>query len=168
MVLYQQDNQIAFDILYRRHSSKVYGFLKKRLKASDLADDVFQATFLKFHRSRGQFEPSFSFTSWLFTVCRSVMFDTLRKRRLEPLLAEMAEAEDPGVSTEETSQPRLPLEGLPKAQREAIEMRYLEELNYEQIAGRLNTSSGNVRQLVSRGVRQLRGLITPKEDPNEG
>ncbi len=158
MRAYQQGDEKAFATLYRRHSPKVYGYLRARLRERALVDDVFQATFLKLHKSRGRFDPSYPFVPWLFTVCRSALVDGLRAkgRRLEeldPIAVENAPAA-PGPPA-----PDLPdLGSLPAEQRRAVELRYLGELPFEEIARKLETSPANARQLVSRAVRRLRAL----------
>jgi RNA polymerase sigma-70 factor (ECF subfamily) len=80
MVAYQEGNDRAFSVLYNRHSGKLFGYLKNKLKDSHLAEDVFQATFLKLHRNRSRYDPSFPFLPWLFTVCKTVMIDQTRKK----------------------------------------------------------------------------------------
>lgn len=161
MLAYAKGSEEAFQILYGRHSSKVYGFLAGKLKDRSLTDDAFQATFMKIHSSRGQYDPALPFAPWLFTVSRTAMLDTLRVRKkstrledLNPVEVENAIAEAP---KEAVSVPGL--QALPAAQRQALEMRYLHEFSFDEIATRLDTSSENSRQLVSRAVKKLRKIL---------
>lgn len=160
MVVYQKGNSQAFEILYERHSGKVYGFLKNRLSDRVLIEDIFQATFLKLHQSRTHYDPSFSFLPWLFSVARSSLVDSLRKKRRieeDPDLVALAQAAAP-MDKASASLPDIDL--LPKDQREAILLRYSENLDFTEIARRLETSPSNARQLVSRAVRQLRKFVS--------
>lgn len=156
MGAYQQGNDNAFAVLYARHSGKVYGFLINRLKDRAFADDVFQATFMKLHKARLHYDPSFPFVPWLFTVCKSVMVDNVRKKKtiqedLDSIAVEQAIAEEPQVLT------ALPdLASLPETQRKAVELRYGQDLSFEEISKQLETSPANVRQLISRAVKRLR------------
>lgn len=158
MRAYQQGDEQAFATLYRRHSPRVYGYLQSRLRERVFVDDVFQATFLKLHQARAQYDPSYPFVPWLFTVCRSAMVDGLRSRgrsreELDPVAVEAAAAPAP------EPEPELPdLGALPPEQRSAVELRYRDDLPFEEIARRLQTSPANARQLVSRAVRRLRAL----------
>lgn len=158
MRAYQRGDDKAFEVLYRRHSPKVYGYLHSRLRDRALADDLFQCAFLKLHKARAHYDPSLPFVPWLFTVCRSAMVDGLRARGrrredLDPVAIANAEARSP------TAAPDLPdLSTLSAEQRKAVELRYAEDLPFEEIARRLETSSANARQLVSRAVRRLRNL----------
>ncbi len=165
MLAYAKGAEEAFQILYERHSSKVYGFLIGKLRDRSLTDDAFQATFMKLHSSRSHYNPELPFTPWLFTVCRTAMLDTLRVRKkstrledLNPVAVENAVAESP---KEVSSVPGL--QALPTVQRQALEMRYLQDLSFDEIATRLETSSENSRQLVSRAVKKLRKILQGSE-----
>lgn len=171
MVLYQKGNEAAFEELYRRHSGRVYGFLKNRVREADLVDDIFQATFMKLHSSKESFDPSLDFNPWLFTVCKTVLFDTMRKKKKQVELSDFDVSEmeiDGGVEGDSHTQASLPdLSELPEPQRQAIELRYSKDLSFDEIAKRLNTSPSNVRQIISRGVKRLKELMTPKGLANE-
>lgn len=156
MIRYQQGDESAFRELYRRHSPKVYGYLIQRLQERAAVDDVFQATFLKFHQSRRQYNPSFPFIPWIFTICRSVMIDAVRKKTkaiedLDPKSIEQAQALDSqtGVSLPDLST-------LSESQRQAITLRYAHDFSFEEISRQLETSPANVRQLISRALKVLR------------
>lgn len=164
MQAYQNGADGAFDLLFKRHSSRVYGFLMNRLKNRTEIDDVFQATFLKLHKARGHYDPSFPFAPWLFTVCKSVLTDHIRKqnRNREDSNDELVSKAVDKKTIE--MQSVISLDGLPSNQQTAIELRYHDELQFEEIAERLNTSPSNVRKLVSRGIQSLKSLNGKKGD----
>ena len=160
MVAYQEGNDRAFSVLYNRHSGKLFGYLKNKLKDSHFAEDVFQATFLKLHKNRSRYDPSFPFLPWLFTVCKSVMIDQTRKKSRiredgDAVALELAEAPQ---LVESVSLPNL--DSLPEMQQKAIELRYAQDLSFQEIAKKLETSPSNVRQLVSRAVKQLKAVVS--------
>ncbi len=159
MALYQQGEELAFNRLYLRYSDRVYGFLRKRLQDPQAANDVFQASFLKFHRSKDQFNSSFMFAPWLFAVVRTVLLDWQKDQKNTRLSLELNEDQHSAPILEIPHIARADLSPLPQPQRAAIEMRYFDELSFEEIAGRLETTSGNVRQLVSRGLKSLKSLV---------
>lgn len=160
MVLYQKGSEAAFTRLYVRYETKVFGYLRKRLQDPQAANDVFQLAFLKLHRSKEQFNSSFMFAPWLFAVVRTSLLDWQKDRR-NAHRAEHADQESLGAETIETRViAREDLSVLPEPQRAAIEMRYFDELSFGDIADRLGTTSGNVRQLVSRGLRSLKTLFS--------
>lgn len=156
MVAYQLGEAQAFGELYSRHASRVLGFLRKKVRSEALARDIFQSTFLKFHKSRARYDAAFPFVPWLFTICRNELLDALKKPHLknESLVAEipdLAEVERP------SQMPAPNLSGLSQAQRDAVEMRYNKEFSFDEIAARLDTSPANARKLVSRAIQFLRG-----------
>lgn len=161
MVLYQEGHEEAFSRLYRRYADRVYGYLRKRLNDPQAANDVFQASFLKLHRSKDQFNTTFTFAPWLFTVVRSVLLDWYKDQKNKVRNVEFKEETFQQADNLEpiTAFPRAELSKLPEAQRLAVEMRYFGELSFDEIAARLDTTPGNVRQLVSRGVKSLKSLF---------
>jgi len=161
---YQGGDSKAFEILFRRHSPRVYGFLRSRIGDRTLADDLFQATFLKLHQARSRYDAAFPFLPWLFALCRNTLIDGLRERG-RTLEDANSDAIARAAATNETG-PELPdLGSLPLDQRKAVELRYMEDLPFDEIARRLETSPSNARQLVSRGVRRLRDLLAPGGQP---
>lgn len=160
MVAYQLGEAEAFEVLYARHSPKVYGYLKKRTANEALAKDIFQSTFLKLHKNRSKYDPTFPFLPWLFTVCRSELLDAMKiahKKHeiLSDQLPERAAHED---HLRDQDAQDISLETLPATQRMALELRFQNDFSFEEIAARLETSPMNARQIVSRGIRALRGV----------
>lgn len=163
MLAYQNGSDEAFTVLYRRHSARVYGFLFSRLRDRALTDDIFQATFLKLHRFRGKYDAAAPFLPWLFVVCRTEMIQRIRARnRVQARETPAAEAEDSLLNAEAPApaepEASVNLEGLPPQQRRALELRFGEDLSFDEIAERLHLTPENSRQLVSRAVRRLRKL----------
>lgn len=165
MQAYQFGANGAFDILFKRHSSRIYGFLLSRLNNRNYADDVFQATFLKLHQARRHYDPKFPFAPWLFTVCKSVLTDHQRKQSRiredsnEEILERSVDARVPTPKVD-----KLTLEALTERERNAIELRYFDELHFDEIAKKLETSPVNVRQIISRGIRNLKVIAQKKRD----
>lgn len=144
----------AFERLYQRHAGKVFGYLLRRLSDRNVAKDLFQTAFLKLHKARRRYDSTYPFLPWLFTITRRALIDHYRKQGAEPksveISPEIAAAESPPVS--------LPsLVGLTGDQREAIRLRFGNDLPFDEIAQKLKTSPVNVRQILSRAVRKLRG-----------
>lgn len=156
MTLYKQGEYRAFEILYRRHASKVFVYLKRRVSVG-IAQDLTQEIFLKIHKGRYQYLEQYPFLPWLFTISRNALYDYFKS---------MKTTESFGFD-----QPHLPgppasdldlveaLKGLPESQRRAIELRYLEDWSFEKIAKDIKTSPENVRQLISRGLKKVRNVF---------
>jgi len=162
MMAYQGGDEAAFQALYRRHSAKVYGFVRSKLKDPVMADDVFQGTFLKLHSVRSKYDPTFPFAPWLFTICRSVLIDALRKqsRAKEDGMENLEEA----VAFTPAMASALPgLDALSETQKKVVQLRYGSDLTFDEIAKRINTSPTNVRKIVSRSLGKLRMILTQEE-----
>jgi RNA polymerase sigma factor (sigma-70 family) len=167
MSAYQAGHYPAFEELYRRHSGKVYGYLKKRISQPTAIDEVFQAVFLKLHQARGRYRKDFPFTQWLFVIARSVMLDHFRKEKRQVELDDARTVEElEGVpapvaasnsSAEETQSTQDLLRGLKQQHQQIVRWRILDELTYEEIARRSSLSTANVRQIFHRALKALRG-----------
>jgi RNA polymerase sigma-70 factor (ECF subfamily) len=96
MTRYAAGEDAAFDVLYRLMSGRLYAFCMRLTRRRSEADDLFQETFLKIHRSRATFVPRASAVHWAFAVARSVHLDRLRYRKRRP--EAVAETEE-GLST---------------------------------------------------------------------
>jgi len=184
MQSYQQGKIAAFDELYRRHAPKAYGYLRPRTASRQQADDVLQASFLKLHQSRHQFDPSQPFLPWFWTILRSVHADSLRRDQRNPAKANASEddaraqgeslpAEPSAASPSELASAQewtsgsasaTPgaeiLSGLSPDQRRLIELRTTQELSFEEIGTELSITPATARQRFSRLIKTLRTRLS--------
>jgi RNA polymerase sigma-70 factor (ECF subfamily) len=158
MALYQSGDVEAFEILYVRHSGKVFDFLQKKTGPQN-ARDLLQETFLKFHRSRHQYSVQYPFLPWLFAITRNVFVDFVRLNETKVAKASV-DTESPLVSHEPeptwSDELAHALKVLPPNQRRAIELRYLSEWTFEKIAREMKTTPINARQMISRSLKKIR------------
>lgn len=162
MLLYQNGAEEAFMTLYKRHSPKIYGYVKSKVRVDEKACDIFQEIYIKIHRSKNLYNKTFPVLPWFFTIARSVLIDEMRKEqtvRLVPQedLDRFSSANEMPIEVDISSG----INQLPAAQRSAVQLRYIDEKTFEEIADHLKTSPENVRQLVSRGVKKLRSILKP-------
>jgi RNA polymerase sigma-70 factor (ECF subfamily) len=166
MLAYQEDDSLAFNELYDRTADRIQGYLQRRVQDKTLVDDILQGTYFKFHQTRSQYRPPLPVLPWLFTICQSVMIDTLRAR--ERHLKRIEDIE-PSTLAVEVDKDKVPaglepalldgvagIRNLSTHQKQALELRFGNDLSFEEIARRLETSPSNVRQMVSRGLRRLK------------
>ncbi|HEY7004737.1 MAG TPA: sigma-70 family RNA polymerase sigma factor [Gaiellaceae bacterium] len=163
----------AFGELYRRHASTVHGWFRRRLEwaASDLTAETFAQAWLSRRSFRD--EADGSALPWLFGIARNVARESARRNAVETrarrrlgLSTDLA-SEDGYAAVEERLSPRVALarglESLPEHEREALELRVVDELPYSQVADRLGVRPAAARLRVSRALRRLSALA-PKED----
>jgi RNA polymerase sigma-70 factor (ECF subfamily) len=157
MRAYQGGDAAAFTELYRRHSGRIYGYLGKRIRSREEADEVFQAIFFKVHRIRHHFDFKFPVTQWLYVITKTVLLDHFRKQgRSVPIEdgADLSQIEGSRALNEETGLEVLEL--LNSEQRKVVEMRVFEEADYDLIAKQLGRNEAAVRQILSRALKKLR------------
>ena len=168
MTRYQGGDIEAFNCLYEKYKSLVYGYLYKRVNNRTEVDEIFQNVFLRLHSSRSRYKSEFPFEPWVFAVLRNSLIDYYRKRGKEyptvPL--DGLDITPPSLHVEDkhNADNLLPNDvNLSKSQRQAIELRYGEDFSFEEIAHRLETTSANARQLVSRALKRLRKFVKPED-----
>jgi RNA polymerase sigma-70 factor (ECF subfamily) len=167
MESYQMGAVDAFDILFHRHSGRVLGFLSKRMSKKKEAEDLLQEVFFKLHRSKHQYKATLPFSPWLFSITRSVLLDSAKKRNLEDSVdtndLDRLSSNEQAFNQGQDKDLAKVLEALPQAQQQAVSFRVYDEETFEAIASRLSTSPENARQLVSRGLKKIREILGRKE-----
>ena len=143
MLAYQLGDENAFRELYSRHSGRVLGFLRARVREESKARDIFQATFLKLHRSKSRYNSSLPFVPWLFTICRNELVDAIRKER-RSLEDSQAFVPEPAV-LQTAGSAEVGLSQLSEVQQKAVQLRYGDESSFDEIAKALGTSPSNAR-----------------------
>lgn len=161
MQLYQKGSDQAFSILYARHSPKIYGYLKAKVKSEERVKDIFQEVFVKVHKSKNLYNSSYPFLAWLFTITKNSIVDEVRKNAKTK---NHIEIDDSIANQEPQIEPNLKevmpyLESLPANQKQALELRYVEEKTFDEISEVLQTSTVNVRKVISRGLQKIRERI---------
>src|SRR5687768_2077405 len=166
-----QGNVSAFEELYDRHASTVYGLLLRILSNADDAQEVLQETFVKAWTSAGMFDAvRGSEVAWLISIARSRGIDRLRSRRTRAdredeagremsvfsAFVEKATGADDAIQAEERRAVRGALAELPEAQRIALELAYFEGLSQTEIAARLNEPLGTIKTRMQLGMKKLR------------
>ena len=154
------DNPKAFDELYKRHASKVYGYLKKNCWDNTNVDEIHQNIFLKIHSSRKSYDPKYPFTAWMFTIVKTSMIDYFRKiksteKNLDRLKFDMNESSNEENENKESFN-LSSTASMDESQKKLLELRYLEGWTFEDIARDLKIKPTAVRQRISRLIKQLR------------
>ena len=161
----------AFEVLYDRYASTVYGLLLRILGNADDAQEVLQETFVKAWTNARMFDAvRGSEIAWLISIARSRGIDRLRSRRTrfdreeeagrEPRV-ERDSVEDEIVQAEECVAVRGALAELPPPQRLALELAYYEGLSQSEIAAKLNQPLGTVKTRMQLGMKKMRERLQP-------
>ncbi|MFL6157346.1 MAG: sigma-70 family RNA polymerase sigma factor [Marmoricola sp.] len=163
----------AFGQLYDHYQPSVYRFLYYRVGSMTLAEDLTAETFFRALRSMHSFRwQGKDFGAWLMTIARNLTADHFKagRTRLEQTTEDMqtldttSESPEIEVLSSLTNEALLRALGeLPTEQRECLIMRFLQGLSIAETAEILGRSSGAVKQLQLRGVRNLAKLIPAGE-----
>ena len=130
----------------------------------DRADDLVQETLLRALANIDSFQPGTNMSAWLFTILRNHFRSEYRKRRREVedtdgSYAESLKSQPEQQSRVEFEEFRVALAKLPQDQREAVVLRDLEELTYEEISELLKVPIGTVKSRINRGRIELARLV---------
>ncbi|HEX6699735.1 MAG TPA: RNA polymerase sigma factor [Gaiellaceae bacterium] len=156
----------AFRALYDRYARRIHAFFERRTGDREASLDLTAETFSKAWLARHTFRDlaGGSAGPWLFAIARRTLLASVEKRRLEHaarlrlgLMTEREAAEEEAPVWLEALADALA--GLPPAQRQAVELRVVEDLSYEQVAAGLGCSPTAARIRVSRGLSGLRQAL---------
>lgn len=159
MELYVTGNNQAFEVIYERFAGRVFNYLRSRTGSERESQDLTQETFLKFHRSRFQYNRMLPLAPWIFAITRSVFLDSRKKKKVESQSA-LEHIEQHTETKESKSNSSLELiNALEGPQKQVVSLRVFDEATFEEIAMRLATTPENARQIFSRAVRKLKAMI---------
>ncbi len=162
----------AFRDLVVRFERPVYALILRMVRDPETAEDLAQEVFVKAYRHLGSYDPRRKFASWLFKVAHNTTIDHLRRAELDtvPLAAENDEgggllavladptAESPAAAAERHGMARAlerAIAGLRPEYREAVVLRYVEGLAYQEICEVLRLPEGTVKTNLHRARKQL-------------
>ena len=157
MELYLKDEHFAFNVIYERYKSNVYSYLSKRLKDSAIVEEVFQNTFIKFHRFREKYDFKYPLLAWLYTLTRSEMLDYIKKNKVQ--FVQLGEELAIAVPKNESNLIEMDLQGLNQNEKDAIRLRYYEDKDFDEISKALKISQSNSRKIISRAIKKLKKNI---------
>ena len=162
----------AFTELYVRHRNGLLGFCYRLLRNWEDAADVLQEAFRYVYLHARTYRPSAKFTTYLFQIARNTCIDILRKRRrrkaqpLDPSI-DVPDPAPAGATPMERgeveSRIKEALDQVPDPYREALHLRIVEELEYEEIARILGCPAGTVKSRLHTGLEILREAIRRKK-----
>ena len=171
---YSEGDNKAFDELLARYQSKLFNYIFFIVRSQELAEDIFQETFVKAITTiqQGRYTPSGKFGSWLTRIAHNMIVDSYRQERNENTISNDevevdlfndADLCDDNVETQMVNEQTLTdvrrlMDALPSNQREVVYMRYYQDLSFKEIAEitgvSINTALGRMRYAIM-GMRRL-------------
>ncbi|WP_341966016.1 RNA polymerase sigma factor [Flavobacterium psychrophilum] len=167
-------DQIAFTFLLDSYWNEVYGFMLQRTENETDAEDIAIETFSKAFDKIATYNPEFQFNTWLIAIAKNVHIDLLRKKKSSLFIDITDEENDIAYSVADTSpsaEDKLITEQnlsrllqfikeLKPTYQEVIQMRYFQEMSYQEIADDLNEPLNNVKIKLLRAKKLLAEIIT--------
>ncbi len=171
-----EGDERAWEGMVRTHTRRIYNYCLRYTGRRDEADDLTQEIFVRIYRNLSSFRADTgSLQSWILSVARNLIVDHYRKERryrtwvgseeMETLQVEDRQAPDPGRAFEQAEASymvSLALTSLSPNLREAIKLRDLEGMSYQQVAETTGVSEGTVKSRLFRGRLLLaRAVASP-------
>ena len=182
-LFYMGQNE-AFDELLLRHKDRLYSYISHIVKNDDMADDLFQETFVKaiVTIKQGRYTENGKFLAWIMRIAHNLTIDFFRQEKQMAQVScdnedidilnrkELSEEtiEDSIVRHQILADVKVLVQSLPELQREVLEMRYYLNMSFKEIADAtgvsINTSLGrmryaliNLRKLIQQHQMSLVG-----------
>lgn len=163
--MYIDGNNAAFDTLLQRHQAKLYSYILRIVKNEEIANDIFQDTFIKIIMTlkQGRYTENGKFGAWLTRIAHNLIIDFYRQEKSENSVSTDDETtnllnrrdlceeniEDLLVNDQIRADVRKIIDALPDPQREVVMMRYYNDMSFKEIADvtgvSINTALGRMR-----------------------
>jgi RNA polymerase sigma-70 factor, ECF subfamily len=183
-------DQRAFELLVLKYQRRIERLIGRMVRDTDLVEDIAQETFIRAYRALAQFRGEAQFYTWLYRIAVNTAKKALVDLKRDPLISESAlrgggEGEDETsaveneLTTAETPETVLAakeiaaavnsaMESLPNELRQAVTLREIEGLSYEEIAEVMNCPIGTVRSRIFRAREAISAKVKPMLENQTG
>jgi RNA polymerase sigma-70 factor, ECF subfamily len=154
-----------FDILVQRYKNRLMNFVYRFVKDFDVAEDIVQETFLRVFRKRHEYKAIANFSTWIFTIAGNLAKSELRRRKRWKFLSIDAvnedektfELPDTGMEPDRVTSVKMleesvqsAIDSLKSKYKEALILRDVEGMSYQQISDIVGVPVGTVKSRVNR------------------
>ena len=185
----KQGDRTAFEMLVVKYQRRIERLIGRMVRDVDLVPDIAQETFIRAYRALPQFRGESAFYTWLYRIAVNTAKKSLMELKRDPLVTEAARAgadddDDNSRPDREPSDSATPeallaskqiaaavnfaVEALSEDLRQAITLREIEGLSYEEIAALMNCPIGTVRSRIFRAREAIAARLRPLLDTREG
>lgn len=168
-LLYINGNNRAFDLLLSHNQSKLFSYILFVVRNRDVADDIFQETFVKIitKLQQGCYKPSGKFSAWAMRIAHNIIMDWYRAQKTDKIVEptkendlsnlgsadiQIGNIENQFVNMQTLADIKKLMQHLPPSQREVVFMRFYQEMSFKEIAKAtgvsINTSLGRMRYAI--------------------
>ena len=166
------------EILIQRHKGRVFSYILLVVKKHELAEDIFQETFIKVIRSlkKGKYTENGKFISWVLRISHNLIIDHFRKEKLKGIVSNDSldidifnsqkfsedTIEDQMVNIQILSEVKDLIKELPEDQQQVIVMRHYLDLSFKEIAEQTDVSINTALGRMRYALINLRKLVEKK------
>ena len=183
-------DQKAFELLVIKYQRRIERLIGRMVRDVDLVEDIAQETFIRAYRALAQFRGDAQFYTWLYRIAVNTAKKALMDLKRDPLVSESAlrgggddDDETSAVENELTSSEtpetvlaakeiaaavNSAMEALPEELRQAVTLREIEGLSYEEIAEVMNCPIGTVRSRIFRARDAISAKVRPMLENQSG
>jgi RNA polymerase sigma-70 factor, ECF subfamily len=183
-------DQKAFELLVLKYQRRIERLIGRMVRDTDLVEDIAQETFIRAYRALAQFRGEAQFYTWLYRIAVNTAKKALVDLKRDPTVSESTlrgggddEDETSAVENELTTaeSPETVLaakeiaaavnsamEALPEELRQAVTLREIEGLSYEEIAEVMNCPIGTVRSRIFRAREAISAKVKPMLENQSG
>ncbi len=172
VVLALDGDAMAFETLVQRYREGIYTlFLHRTGGNKEDSNDLVQESILKIYLNLQKYNPQFGFGQWAYTIARNTFIDYVRRRRDELSIDQLGNAapsltpsfdesaDQHLINEQHNVQLERCMAALPEKYRTMVEMRFMRDLSYEEIAAQLAIPIGTVKTQIHRARERLCKLL---------
>ncbi|HAD15062.1 MAG TPA: RNA polymerase subunit sigma-70 [Saprospirales bacterium] len=159
----------GFRLLMAQYRERLYWHIRRMVLVHDDADDVLQNTFIKVYRGIGQFEGKSKLYTWLYRIATNEAISHMQSKArhasssiddVHTLLAQRLQADEWFDGDEVQTKLQLAIAQLPDKQKQVFNLRYYEEMPYEEMSQLLNTSVGALKASFHHAVKKIESAFS--------
>jgi RNA polymerase sigma-70 factor (ECF subfamily) len=175
---YLAGNQSSLEKLIRRHKNRVFAYILMIVKDKELAEDLFQDTFIKVINTirSGSYKEEGKFIQWVMRIAHNLIIDYFRKAKRIPILENsddydifdrvripVESVEQKLIMEQIHEDVKKLIEYLPKEQKEVLVMRHYGDMSFKDIAEQTNVSINTALGRMRYALINLRKLVEEKD-----
>ncbi len=158
----------AFNLIVRKYQQPIYWHIRRLVIVHDDADDIVQDVFIKAWNALKKFRGDSALYTWLYSIATNEAIGFLKKKKkrfflplidMERQLTDSLEADVHYVGNEIEKKIQKAILSLPDKQRVVFNLRYFDEMKYEDMAKILNTSEGALKASYHHAVKKIEKFI---------
>ena len=165
----EERKEYAFNLIVRRYQERLYWHIRRILIDHDDTDDILQNTFIKAWNGLETFREASALFTWLYRIATNEALTFLKQKRrkyllplmdVEKQLSNNLETDEYFDGDELQMKLQKAVLALPEKQRIVFNMKYFDEMKYEEIASIMNTSVGALKASFHHAVKKIEKYLT--------